>query len=166
MNTQPRRTIEPSQSTPFVKRLSRFELESKRARGLCFNCYKTYAPGHRCKKLFLLEGTEDAFIDDPEVNDDNNIGGLEISIHAIARTHSAKTMQVMGYISLSFENTNRFWHNPLLPRFDCGTCFGLTIQAEINIEGSCGELRTIRVFRFVPQCSDSIGSTLMARRMK
>lgn len=36
--------------------------------------------------------------------------------------------------------------------------FGLTIQAEINIEGSCGELGTIRVFRFVTQCLDSIGT--------
>lgn len=60
---------------------------------MCFNCYETYAPGHRCKKLFLLEETEDYFTDDLEVDDSNNIGGLEIAIHAITGTHNAKTMQ-------------------------------------------------------------------------
>jgi hypothetical protein len=28
----------------------------RRDHGLCFNCDERFIPGHRCKKLFLLEG--------------------------------------------------------------------------------------------------------------
>ncbi|KAK2979581.1 hypothetical protein RJ640_020073 [Escallonia rubra] len=38
-----------------VKRLSPAELSERRAKGLCFNCNDKFAPGHRCKKLLLLE---------------------------------------------------------------------------------------------------------------
>lgn len=41
---------------PVVKRLSPTELQARRDRGLCFNCDERFMPGHRCKKLFLLEG--------------------------------------------------------------------------------------------------------------
>lgn len=42
--------------TPAIKRLSPAELADRRAKGLCFNCDEKFSPGHRCKKLFLIEG--------------------------------------------------------------------------------------------------------------
>jgi hypothetical protein len=41
---------------PVVKRLSPTKLQVRRDRGLCFNCDEHFISGHRCKKLFLLEG--------------------------------------------------------------------------------------------------------------
>jgi hypothetical protein len=41
---------------PVVKRLSPTELQVRRDRGLCFTCDERFILGHRCKKLFLLDG--------------------------------------------------------------------------------------------------------------
>lgn len=59
LNQQPRRVLPQTQHTPYVKRLNRAEMETRRAKGLCFNCDETFTPGHRCKRLFWLEGIED-----------------------------------------------------------------------------------------------------------
>ncbi|KAL4204514.1 hypothetical protein AMTRI_Chr01g132400 [Amborella trichopoda] len=40
-----------------IKRLSLAELSERRAKELCFNCNEKFGPGHRCKKLFLIEGS-------------------------------------------------------------------------------------------------------------
>lgn len=40
-----------------IKRLSPAELHDKRSKGLCFNCNEKFNLGHRCKKLFLIEGS-------------------------------------------------------------------------------------------------------------
>jgi hypothetical protein len=39
-----------------IKKLSQAELKERRDKGLCFNCDDKFSPGHRCKKLFLIEG--------------------------------------------------------------------------------------------------------------
>ena len=47
---------------PFsVQRMSPAELKERREKGLCYNCNEKFTPGHRCKKLFLIEAcsTED-----------------------------------------------------------------------------------------------------------
>lgn len=107
LNPQPRRTTQASRNTQFVKRLSRSGLEKRRARGLCFNCDETYAPGHCCKKLFLLEGIEDTSPVITDVDEAEDHGDMEISIRAITGTHSAKTMHVLGYIAHSpLKNTH------------------------------------------------------------
>jgi hypothetical protein len=31
------------------------ELKERQAKGLCFKCNDKYVPGHRCKKLFMIE---------------------------------------------------------------------------------------------------------------
>lgn len=77
--------------SPIVKRLSPAELKDRRDRGLCFNSDDKFSPGHRCKKLFWIEGvyeeeektqikegvTEQVFDEEYEI--------LEISLHAITR---------------------------------------------------------------------------------
>jgi hypothetical protein len=38
------------------RRLSPVEMQDRRAKGLCFNCDEKFFLGHRCKKLFVIEG--------------------------------------------------------------------------------------------------------------
>ena len=42
--------------SPMVRKLSPTKLKDCRYRGLCFNCDDKFSLGHRCKKLFLIEG--------------------------------------------------------------------------------------------------------------
>lgn len=51
-----------------VKKLSPIELNDKLARGFCFNCDDKFSPGHRCNKLFLIEGVYEEDDDPPEEN--------------------------------------------------------------------------------------------------
>ena len=44
-----------SNATLPVRRLSPTELQERRVKGLCYNCNEKFVPGHRCKKLFLIE---------------------------------------------------------------------------------------------------------------
>jgi len=70
--TQPLLPTPTSQSAPIApttpsngrlpfKRLSQAEMQSRREKGLCFNCDEKFSPGHRCKKLFLIEGCWETF---------------------------------------------------------------------------------------------------------
>jgi hypothetical protein len=43
-------------ATPPIRTLTESEMKDRRERGLCFNCDEKFRPGHRCKKLFLIEG--------------------------------------------------------------------------------------------------------------
>ncbi|CAL5379765.1 unnamed protein product [Camellia sinensis] len=53
--TIPNRSSIPNSSPLPIKRLSPAELHDRRSKGLCFNCNEKFSPGHRCKKLFLIE---------------------------------------------------------------------------------------------------------------
>ncbi|KAK2983097.1 hypothetical protein RJ640_009836 [Escallonia rubra] len=90
-----------SSSLP-VKRLTPAELSERRAKGLCFNCNEKFGPGHRCKKLFLIEG---GWSEDEEEKDDEKERELEtnegeevpeISIHAMCGAKAPQTMRVKG----------------------------------------------------------------------
>lgn len=83
-------------STP-VKRLSWDEMQTQRAKGLCFNCDEKFVPGHRCAKpqLLLLDGGFD-------IDEDDDEGEPEISLHALTGWSSSGTMRVVIQIR-SFE---------------------------------------------------------------
>ncbi|XP_043694404.1 uncharacterized protein LOC122645127 [Telopea speciosissima] len=51
-----RKSIPPDIEPLPVRRISPTEMQERRAKGLCYNCNERFVPGHRCKKLFLLEG--------------------------------------------------------------------------------------------------------------
>jgi len=76
--------------TPAVRRLSPTELKDRRERGLCFNCDDKFSPGHRCKKLFLIEGIYEGEVENPDLTEEGEAGGEEefeipkISLHAIS----------------------------------------------------------------------------------
>ncbi|KAG6482276.1 hypothetical protein ZIOFF_058907 [Zingiber officinale] len=56
------RTLDISKEIPpvsFFKRLTRAEMAERSAKGLCFNCDESYSTGHKCKRLFWIEVSDD-----------------------------------------------------------------------------------------------------------
>lgn len=116
LTQQQRRAAPQIQHTPFVKRLNRAEMEARRAKGLCFNCDEAFIPGHRCKKLFWLEGIEDMMEDEVgEDVDDEQEGVVGASLNVIKWSDNAKTLQIWG----------RILHSSALVLIDSGSthCF-------------------------------------------
>jgi hypothetical protein len=85
--------------TPATRRLSPAEMQDRRSRGLCFNCDERFVPGHRCKKLFVIEGiyTDEGDEEEPQILEE--IGEDEepiISLHALTGSPNPQTMRVRG----------------------------------------------------------------------
>jgi hypothetical protein len=90
--------------SPAIKRLSPAELSDRRSKGLCFNCDDKFSSGHKCKKLFLIEGIyeegEESLEENPskEQWDEEDTDIPEISLHAISGAQSPQTMRIKGMI--------------------------------------------------------------------
>lgn len=73
-------------------------MQDRRARGLCFNCDEKFVSGHRCKKLFLIEGIyeegEDWEGGGPTEIEGNFGDEPVISQHAITRMPTSQMMRV------------------------------------------------------------------------
>lgn len=97
-----RSTTGENRSTLPTKRLSPAEMKERRDRGLCYNCNDKFSPGHRCKRLFVIEGVWPNGEDEPEEPQDHQDVQdeeiPEISLHAIAGTQAPQTMRVHGWI--------------------------------------------------------------------
>ena len=92
-------------------------MEERKKKGLCYNCDKKWAPGHKCKSamLFLLDYVELAqenanvgvHLTELEENGyANQIGQVrqdqedaEITLYALSGTPTSGTMRFMGRIS-------------------------------------------------------------------
>ena len=85
-------------TTPGMKRFSWDEMQKRRAQGLCFNCEEKFAPGHRCKgpQLLLLEGCC-KYLEEADIKNSEEFQP-EISLHALSRWTTYKTMQVLAKI--------------------------------------------------------------------
>ena len=59
----PRQGIVAAPANPPRRTLTPAAMANRREQGLCYNCDERFVPGHRCKKLFVLE------IDPDEVDD-------------------------------------------------------------------------------------------------
>lgn len=82
---------------PVIKKLSPVELQERRNCGLCFNCDKKFSPGHRCKKLFLIEGifpSWEELLEEAHVEEEENEEIPEISFHAILGTSAPETASI------------------------------------------------------------------------
>ncbi|GAB2288305.1 hypothetical protein Dimus_037987 [Dionaea muscipula] len=84
--------VQTPATLPPVKRLTPEEMQLRRDKGLCFNCDEKFVPGHRCKRLFLIDLIEDKASSD---EDEDEIGEAdqytpipEISLHAMTGTHA------------------------------------------------------------------------------
>ncbi|CAL9019337.1 unnamed protein product, partial [Prunus brigantina] len=86
-----------------IKRLSVAELKERRDKRLCYNCDEKFSPGHRCKKLFLIEGCWSNEENDAK---DSNTHEMElgeevfpeISLRAIYGGRTPQTMRVHGKV--------------------------------------------------------------------
>jgi hypothetical protein len=87
-----------------IKKLSPAELKERRDKGLCFNCDDKFSPGHKCKKLFLIEGIYEEDNERPseeearETWEDDELEIPEISLHAISGVQTPQTMRIAGTI--------------------------------------------------------------------
>lgn len=106
-NLQPSLLPKPPTSLP-IKTLTPAKLQSRREKGLCYNCDERYFPGHKCKSQFFLllehddddipaPPTEPHTATDPEVLP-------QISLHAMLG-HTSPQKQGPPQPSLSFENS-------------------------------------------------------------
>jgi hypothetical protein len=69
-------------------------MADRRRQGLCYNCEEKFMPGHRCKRLFMLEIVPDDYDDD---YDKATAEEPAISLHALTgiQSRSAQTMQLL-----------------------------------------------------------------------
>ncbi|XP_059441736.1 uncharacterized protein LOC132174039 [Corylus avellana] len=83
---------------PPTQRLSPAEMQDRRAQGLCFNCDEKFVPGHRCKKLFLIEGVyaDEENWEEVDVFEERRAEEPIISLHANTGTPTSQTMRVKG----------------------------------------------------------------------
>ena len=138
-------TSRPPSSTPTIQRLSPTEMKEHRDKGLCFNCDEKFAPGHRCKNLFLIEGCwpeEDSGEEIGDIKEKEDNDELEISLHAMAGSSTPQTMQIHGVINqqslvvlINSGSTHNFIEERLAEKL------GLTYNMEerFNVKVACGE---------------------------
>lgn len=85
--------------TQFIK-MSLAELKERCEKGLCYNCNEKFSPGHRCKKLFLIEVVNAE--EEDEINMDlvqpEELESLEITLHAISGDRAPDAMKVVGQV--------------------------------------------------------------------
>ena len=85
-----------------IKKMTIEELNEWKKKGLCFKCNEKFSPGHRCKRLFLIQasfGDNDEDVE-MEIVGDDAVEQIEtapaISFHAMVGTQTSETMLVMG----------------------------------------------------------------------
>lgn len=97
------------------KQFTTAQMAERCRQGLCFNCEEKFVPGHRCKRLFLLEvqldDSDDLLINCPEEP------APAISLHALSgiqprSTHTLKLVVWVGSTQLiallDSESTHNF----------------------------------------------------------
>ena len=93
-----------SRSPSTIQRMSQVELKERREKALCYNCNEKFVPGHRCKKVFLIEAFNED-VDGDVVMDVESFGeanNSEILLHVISGINTSKTMRVQRQIGNTF----------------------------------------------------------------
>ena len=112
------------------RRLSRKELENKRAKGECFWCTEKFVPGHKCARnqnqvyIIEMEDEDDPGADETETEDAEK--EHQISIHALTGLPSYSTMRVQGsmgnrqlHILIDSGSTHNFLDCRLAKKLQC-----------------------------------------------
>lgn len=98
----PSRSYSQENKGILARRLSNAEMEERRKKGLCFHCYEKFTYGHRCKKLFNIEGGEESSIEDkpeeqsPEEEEDEE--EAQLSLNALTGQTTPETIKVLGKV--------------------------------------------------------------------
>jgi hypothetical protein len=106
-------------SAPIIKRLTRAEMAERRSKGLCYNCDESFITGHKCKKLFLIEGIEE----DESESEEETTADPQISLHDINGNHDSCTMKLLAKVAgttvsvlVDSGSTHNFIREDLIPR--------------------------------------------------
>ncbi|XP_012857031.1 PREDICTED: uncharacterized protein LOC105976303 [Erythranthe guttata] len=95
----------PTQANhPPRKNLTLSEMRARREKGLCFNCDEQYQPGHKCKytQLYMVmtSAEEEAHLlamsSMEQVENEEQMENVEVSLNAIAGQSGARTIKVQG----------------------------------------------------------------------
>ncbi|XP_028055574.1 uncharacterized protein LOC114259749 [Camellia sinensis] len=164
--TIPNRSSIPNSSPLRIKRLSPAELHDRRSKGLCFNCNEKFSPVHRCKKLFLIEGSwsdeEDDDVDMEVIELKENEETLGISLHAIYGARAPQTMKVRGQIGqhqitllIDSGSTHNFLNSKVARklgvspnstgRFEVVVANGEKISSSGHCKGICTIIQGVRI---------------------
>ena len=135
-------TITRSSPGPNLKRLTWGEMQSRREKGLCYNCDEKFAPGHRCKtqQLYMLETItelETEFSNDTEETTEE-ISPPEISLHALTGISTPNTMRVCGttngkqvHILIDSGSTHNFVNSNFARKLECHSIIAPPFQVQV-----------------------------------
>ncbi|KAF8378270.1 hypothetical protein HHK36_029609 [Tetracentron sinense] len=119
-----------------VRKMSPTELQERRSKGLCYNCNEKYSPGHRCKRLFVIEacweeGDGDIIMEEDGEAEEQVEETPKISLHAISGTCAPETMRVKGslgrvavYVLVDSGSTHNFVSERVAQRVGLKTQLG------------------------------------------
>lgn len=109
--------VSSSKQVPVVRQiLNEEEKKARRVQGLCYNCDKKFFPGHKCEgRLFRLDVEQNCLIElidndvEPTTPEEDGVvdvesGAREISLNALARSYSPRTMRMKCSV-----NNSRLW---------------------------------------------------------
>lgn len=139
-NPQSLRAIRPAPAEPaskvtlldnsaaITKRLSNDEVEDRRKRGLCFHCDERDTFGHKCKKIFNIEGFEEGFPDaDQPPGQEDLEHQPQVSLNALDSRITPETIKVMGKVRnntisilVDTGSTHSFLDPHSVRRMNCG----------------------------------------------
>uniref|UniRef100_A0A2N9HQL5 Reverse transcriptase n=1 Tax=Fagus sylvatica TaxID=28930 RepID=A0A2N9HQL5_FAGSY len=118
-------------------------MQTRREKGLCYNCDEKFAPGHRCKgqHVYMLETQLEEDLDDgdnDEVESSNNHYLPQISLHTLSGTNTPQTMRVNGLahgkkvqVLIDSGSTHNFVNAKYATRLGCHRIEGLVFRVMV-----------------------------------
>lgn len=129
-------------------------MQSRKEKGLFFNCNEKFAPGHKCKikQLYVLEilPDQEPELDAIDVNDTIDISLTpEISLHALTGIATPNTKRVTGLINgkrlhilINSESTHNFITPKCAKKLGCHNITAPTFHVQVanGAALSCNEI--------------------------
>ena len=129
-------------------------MQSRREKGLCFNCDEKFAPGHKCKikQLYVLEILPDQELELDAIDVDDTIDislTPEISLHALTGIATPNTKRVTRLINgkrlhilIDSESTDNFITPKCAKKLGCHNITAPTFQVQVanGAALSCNEI--------------------------
>ncbi|EOA32134.1 hypothetical protein CARUB_v10015385mg, partial [Capsella rubella] len=146
------------------KKLTLAEMAERKAKGLCFNCDESYAPGHKCQPvLFHIELVQDGEDQEDEPFEE---GDLELSLNAMKGEQTESTFQVnaaiageTGWILLDTGSTHNFIKSSVAAKLGIpmirkpGRVVALADGGKCPVDGLCkGLVMEVQGHQFETDC--------------
>lgn len=106
------------------------ERKERTAKGLCFNCDKSYVPGHKCKgRLFRMDVESNCLVllleqrGNDEEDEEGSSSATEINLYAFSKTFNPRIIRLTGWVRnrllsvlIDSGNTHNFVQEPVANR--------------------------------------------------